>query len=68
MPGMRSTAAGACGSLPQADLSLIIDHPSRPVPPLPTSFGPFELDEEARSLTLRGQPQEDLQATVTRRP
>jgi len=33
------------------------------VPPLPTSFGPFELDEEARSLTLRGQPQ-DVQPLV----
>ena len=28
------------------------------MPPLPTSFGPFELDEEGRCLTLRGQPQE----------
>ena len=30
---------------------------------MPTSFGPFELDEEARSLTLRGQPQ-DVQPLV----
>ncbi len=31
--------------------------------PLPTSFGPFELDEDARGLTLRGVPQ-DVQPLV----
>jgi DNA-binding winged helix-turn-helix (wHTH) protein len=50
-------------SLPPADLSLIIPGQLFEVPPVPTPFGPFVLDEEARSLTLRGQRQ-DVQPLV----
>ena len=57
-PRDASTTAGGRGSLPAADLWLIVARQSPGSPTLPTPFGPFELDEDARSLTLRGAPQE----------